>query len=173
MTEQGTMTDEQVDRLRADLEFITDHRGAHDQDTWSNGAKLDESGKPVCGTAGCLAGWATVRAFPYLEVAASGILLRRNSLGVARHPDGVRTHSAAETAQHLYGLDDVGGAHAALFDGGRTLREQWEYAAEVSGGRITVPADLEQRAPDCDDIPGDWRGEDDEDDENDYDENED
>lgn len=173
MTEQCTMTDEQVENLRGDLEFITAHRGRHDQTVWWDGGTLapistafDETGAPACGSSGCLAGWAVARQYADVTSADGSFIAfadPEDEDGL-EDPDGeevylgdtsaVRVNHRHEVLEVLgnvqrlaaerYGIDQYhrDGARGRLFDGHRTLRQQWEAAHELSGGRITVPDDL-------------------------------
>jgi hypothetical protein len=108
----------QVDKLRADLEWITAHPDEWDQGVWAR--------KTACGTACCLAGTAVVR---------SGIGLQWEGDQADYTEHGVLISTAAA---QLYGLSDPEG----LFAGENSLRRLWEIASELTRGVIQVPADL-------------------------------
>ncbi len=119
-----------VPLLRKVLEHLTAHPDQHEQRHWW----LTDT-DTACGTAGCIAGWTVALARPDLDVYDDGdhrpILLPGEPLPVAH---------VCDTARALLGLPFT--VAAALFRGQTTLRDLWQQAEFISGGAITVPAEL-------------------------------
>lgn len=119
--------DIRVDRLRDELQWITDNPDVHRQSRWII--------QLPCGTAGCLAGW-TVLHEPDVEpdwddTDSWGHAITDSVLT----PQGTR--DVSDWAQAILGLDDLY-AHL-LFDPGNSILDLWRIAAEITDGAIQVP----------------------------------
>jgi hypothetical protein len=87
--------------LEQAMQFVETHPERHDQSVWMTGAdglEPDADGAPICGTAGCLAGWGIAFHDP-LE--AAQILSGGTALVLA---DQVRYTYIEEYAAHLFGI---------------------------------------------------------------------
>lgn len=113
-----------VERLRAELEFITANPKQWDQAVWAE--------KSDCGTCCCIAGWAVLH---------EGIELsfRRGYSGLTA--DG---RLIDEVAMEILGLDDDDADW--LFSGGNTLYDLWSKASDLTNGAIQIPASLTEEA---------------------------
>lgn len=123
-----------VARLRAELEFVTDHPERWDQGAWwdlPGDATVDaEPGVDwTCGTTACLAGWTVIH---------EGYRPHDGDWeNQVRHPVTDAAVPVDETAARLLGLNADRADY--LFADSNTLRDLWEFAARFTDGAIQVP----------------------------------
>lgn len=135
-----TMTPTQVDRLRRELEFVTNHPERWDQGVWVRppDEALTEAEPGVdwsCGSTACLAGWTALHA-DYRPTVCGCLLPPDVSPNTPPHDLPVDL-SAHAVARDLLGLTDRQASW--LFDGNNNLRDLWEYASAFTDGAIVVP----------------------------------
>lgn len=126
-----------VDRLRAELEFVTSRPDLWDQSVWVRPLDVDEPGAEdepgadwTCGTAACLAGWAALHA-------DAGLVPDRLHDTSLRAPDGELVNVESFARERL-GLTPLQGD--VLFATGNSLRDLWEFAHVFTAGAVAVPA---------------------------------
>lgn len=125
-----------VDRLRAELEFVTSRPDLWDQGVWVRPLRTTGDAEPepgadwTCGTAACLAGWAALHA-------DAGLVPDRRYVTALRAPDGELVDVETFARERL-GLTYLQGN--VLFAAGNTLRDLWEFARVFTAGAIRVPA---------------------------------
>lgn len=126
-----------VDRLRAELEFVTSRPDLWDQSVWVRPLDIDEGGADrepgadwTCGTAACLAGWAALHA-------DAGLVPDPRYDWVLRAPSGTLVE-VESFARVWLGLSYVQGD--VLFAAGNSLRDLWEFARVFTAEAIQIPA---------------------------------
>lgn len=119
-----------VDLLRKELQYITDHPEAWLQETW-----LSPDPNNGCGSVGCLAGNAAIH--------AGRAILKHDGIGEwyeADHPSGDFLVLGAE-------LFDISEDEATwLFEGDNSLLDLWVIARDITRGEIQIPAELDETA---------------------------
>jgi hypothetical protein len=148
---QPDIAAEHVERLRDNLQFLTDHPDRHQQNIYF---ELGEAHMPTerpragtyvpvirpesgsidnCGTVGCLAGWTVLRE-PSIPLIVS--------YGGASYP-GEQVNgrwirrTTDDVAVELLGLD--GGNASTLFSASNTIGDLWRIAAVITAGAVVVP----------------------------------
>lgn len=161
---QPEMTDAQVEQLRDNLAWITEHPDRHDQHTWmaipydmaehrddeesdaapwQRPAELGTTGN--CGAFACLAGWVVLRD-PSIPLVRTG----NGDISPADLDDEDGTWDTGwagdtgEVARHVLGLHR--GNATALFAGSNELGDLWRMASIITAGRIAVPAQFVRSA---------------------------
>lgn len=117
-----------VERLRAELEFVTKEfeagNGRWNQEVWF-------SQNSECGTTGCLATWTVVH---------SGCEPKKSIfMDQCMTPQG-RTVCIEEEAEHQLGLTPI--QTRALFMSSNTIEDLWMIANIISGGEIKIPEEV-------------------------------
>lgn len=115
-----------VDLLRNELQYITDHPEAWLQETW-----LSPDPNNGCGSVGCLAGNAAIH--------AGRAILKHDDVGnwyEADHPSGDFLVLGAELLDLT--LDEA----TWLFEGDNSLLDLWVIAHNITLGQIEIPAGL-------------------------------
>jgi hypothetical protein len=157
------VNEEQAGRLRAALEYVTEHPREWVQEYYAV--------RTPCGTMACLAGWIALQAgcelsgwipmhyydrgtdtyvpMPETEKSMAVMFGRLDDYRDGddlfdRDGDGSFKSGIATVAAHLIGLGWL--EAEALFAASNSLRHLWEHAARFSGGLIEVPADLPEWA---------------------------
>lgn len=161
------MTESDATRPRVDadvmldvLNFITENRAVHEQQTWISryaiGAATTDLPTLACNTVGCFAGWVAIRSgyepYWYTEEAVGSTELVAKTSGARpfRSPldelyeeeeDGngnsIAVYNVSDVARSLIGLssdeDDF------MFAGDNRVRDLWELASRFTRGAIQVP----------------------------------
>lgn len=148
------MNEEQAGRLRAALEYVTEHPREWVQDYYAV--------RTPCGTLACLAGrivlqagyelsnWVQVDYFDSSSSTYLSIPGTQKSAAVALADDvgdaslSLFRAMISTVAANLVGLDYI--AAFPLFASSNSLRDLWERAAELSDGLIEVPGELPEWA---------------------------
>lgn len=114
-----------VDLLRTELQYVTDHR-----DEWKQSHWLHPTTKSACGTTGCLFGNAALHAGRVIPLkGADGDIWAYKP----DHPSGDWIELGAE----LFGLDFTDAADLAW--GQNSLFDLWAIANEITNGAIEIP----------------------------------
>lgn len=146
--EMSSMTSEQADFLRKELEKVTYNPENHDQSIWFTVPRTEnETDKPVaagsaCGSKGCLAGNAVVHAGFELDfykdmIFRDGAFKR---VWIAEFVKGETNQygnrvSISEKARELFGLRHW--QSEELFNPHNSVERLWELVIDFSGGLIT------------------------------------
>lgn len=145
-----------VERLDDVLTFITENRGVLDSSVWItrdvNDVELadeDDRRELQCNTAGCVAGWLTIRAgyVPYWSdfddydtdhvVSAPGAVGLTDAIPEQTITPGVTAFLVCDVAQALVGLTRH--ERLLMFSADNTLRDLWEFAVRFTNGAIVMP----------------------------------
>lgn len=136
------LTDDQVDLLRRELEFVTRRPDRWDQGVWLSVTDDDDDPDPdpaagdwTCGTTACLAGWTALHLGyrPFGPSDGSGLVVPRDAA-----PGDARGATTVETVA-LVALGLTPTQADELFDERNSLRDLWEFARVFSDGRVAVP----------------------------------
>lgn len=139
MTDRPRLPGLNVDALRRELEFVTDHPERWEQSCWltvEDEPTVEPGRDWTCGTSACLAGWTALHAdhVPRVIDYGDGDLEFADDEVVA--PSG-EVFFVRDVAVRVLGLNRA--AATALFDASNNLRDLWEYARVLSGGELTPP----------------------------------
>lgn len=130
-----------VDRLRAELEFVTANPDRWRQGVWLDTSEVEasdaEPGRDwTCGTTACLAGWAALHHgyVPHVVRYDDGDVEVADDF--VSDPDG-KVRYVRDAACEVLSLPVRAARY--LFDAANSLRDLWEYARVLTRGAIEVP----------------------------------
>lgn len=135
---------EAVPLLQEALDYIHTHPEKWDQKNWLVWDNPVDVNPYTCDAKGCLAGWIALLS-PEVSPSINGLMFRGRPNEVMHVACEILTGEGPklERGDYNYEIPESWGGVLDLFDGDNSEEYLWAKAAELTGGKIRIPSDVD------------------------------